>query len=248
MKDYQKGPNSGFKNRKKAVLWRDKYVCQYCGVNCITANLVAEVDHVIPRSRGGTSAWKNLVCACQPCNRAKGNRTTDEFGHSKIQGEIFTYPAWLQKGKTYIKGELSLIAPLEVQYGWQTANKRTQFGLSKSHTDDAIALALRHYNFENSVGVFEIVARRRRHAHSRKHNGYAGFRHYDLIRWEKRNGEKHLGTVGSFCPSRKTANCRFSFNSNCPVSIGRLRLVQHSGSLIYLPQDKKETAPQSADG
>jgi hypothetical protein len=48
VKSYQQGPNSGFENRKMAVLWRDDYTCQYCGVNCIEAGLVAEVDHIIP--------------------------------------------------------------------------------------------------------------------------------------------------------------------------------------------------------
>ena len=36
------------------------------------------VDHVIPRSRGGLSEWDNIVAACAPCNRRKGNRTPHE--------------------------------------------------------------------------------------------------------------------------------------------------------------------------
>jgi 5-methylcytosine-specific restriction endonuclease McrA len=55
---------------RKAVLARDSWTCQYCGSqrNGLT------VDHVIPRSRGGKSVWENIVAACAPCNRRKGNR------------------------------------------------------------------------------------------------------------------------------------------------------------------------------
>ena len=240
--DYLHGPNSGFENRKMAVLWRDGYVCQYCGVNCIEAGLVAEVDHVIPRSRGGTMAWTNLVCACRPCNRAKGNRTAAEFGHPEVRGRLFAYPTWLQQGKSYIKNELGQMAPLEVRYGWQTTEKRRRLGLEKSHTNDALVLALRERNFEDTVCRYEIVARRRRQdMHNSKHGEYAGFRHWDIVRYTRRDGNSYLGTVRSFVPSRKVVKCRFSFSDNYPVSVGRLRLIERPGALVYLPQwDRKE--------
>jgi 5-methylcytosine-specific restriction endonuclease McrA len=59
---------------RKAVLARDAYTCQYCGA----ASNGLTVDHVIPRSRGGSSAWENIVAACAPCNRKKGNRLPRE--------------------------------------------------------------------------------------------------------------------------------------------------------------------------
>ena len=59
---------------RRAVLARDSYTCQYCGRE--QAGLT--VDHVIPRSRGGSSHWDNIVAACAPCNRKKGNRLPNE--------------------------------------------------------------------------------------------------------------------------------------------------------------------------
>lgn len=59
---------------RKAVLARDAYTCQYCG----REQLGLTVDHVVPRSRGGSSAWDNIVAACAPCNRRKGNRLPNE--------------------------------------------------------------------------------------------------------------------------------------------------------------------------
>ena len=59
---------------RKAVLARDAWTCQYCGHQASGLT----VDHVIPRSRGGLSEWDNIVAACAPCNRRKGNRTPHE--------------------------------------------------------------------------------------------------------------------------------------------------------------------------
>jgi 5-methylcytosine-specific restriction endonuclease McrA len=55
---------------RRAVFARDRWTCQYCGHE--RGNLT--VDHVIPRSRGGSSTWENIVTCCAPCNRRKGDR------------------------------------------------------------------------------------------------------------------------------------------------------------------------------
>ncbi len=59
---------------RKNILRRDSHQCQYCGTK--SADLT--IDHVIPRSRGGSDTWENLVTACTKCNNKKGNRTPDE--------------------------------------------------------------------------------------------------------------------------------------------------------------------------
>jgi 5-methylcytosine-specific restriction endonuclease McrA len=58
---------------RRAVFARDSWTCQYCGR---TSHLT--VDHVMPRSRGGTSVWENIVTSCAPCNRRKGDRMPTE--------------------------------------------------------------------------------------------------------------------------------------------------------------------------
>lgn len=54
------------------VLRRDRYRCVYCGTDASRDRI--EVDHVIPRSRGGTDRMDNLVAACQRCNGGKSDR------------------------------------------------------------------------------------------------------------------------------------------------------------------------------
>ena len=63
---------------RRNVLLRDGNTCVYCGFVGVGRELT--IDHVLPRSRGGRSAWENLVAACGPCNRRKGDRTPEEAG------------------------------------------------------------------------------------------------------------------------------------------------------------------------
>jgi 5-methylcytosine-specific restriction endonuclease McrA len=60
---------------RRALFARDGYRCQYCGDGSRLT-----VDHVIPRSRGGSTAWDNMVTACAPCNLRKGDRLPTESG------------------------------------------------------------------------------------------------------------------------------------------------------------------------
>ena len=61
---------------RRSVLARDEHRCQYCGRHFPTHQL--SLDHVTPRSRGGTTTWENVVCACLACNVNKGGRTPKE--------------------------------------------------------------------------------------------------------------------------------------------------------------------------
>lgn len=59
---------------RRAVLIRDGLVCQYCG------GRAENVDHVIPKSRGGPHSWDNVVACCKRCNSRKENRLPAEAG------------------------------------------------------------------------------------------------------------------------------------------------------------------------
>ncbi len=61
---------------RRSLFLRDGYTCQYCGVAPPKAHLT--VDHIVPKVRGGSSTWENMVCACQTCNLRKGARTPEE--------------------------------------------------------------------------------------------------------------------------------------------------------------------------
>ena len=74
--EYRRIPHQTRALSRKNILMRDRYTCQYCLKVLPAAELT--LDHVIPRSRGGSSTWENLVACCHPCNRRKGNHLLHE--------------------------------------------------------------------------------------------------------------------------------------------------------------------------
>ncbi|MGE5489579.1 MAG: HNH endonuclease [bacterium] len=76
--EYRRIPNQARALSRKNILMRDRYTCQYCMRTLPASELT--LDHVIPRSRHGETAWENLVACCHKCNNRKGNRTPDEAG------------------------------------------------------------------------------------------------------------------------------------------------------------------------
>ena len=59
---------------RSTLLLRDNFSCQYCREHLTLGQMT--IDHVIPRVRGGTTRWDNVVSACYTCNGTKGHRTT----------------------------------------------------------------------------------------------------------------------------------------------------------------------------
>lgn len=74
---WQRGPvRRGVPQRiRSAVFDEHGERCGYCG----KINGPFQVDHVFPRSRGGTDDPDNLIVACRDCNQAKGNKTPEEW-------------------------------------------------------------------------------------------------------------------------------------------------------------------------
>lgn len=73
---YLRVPFKKIELSRKNIMRRDGMRCTYCGGGTPPLTM----DHIIPRSRGGTDSWENLTTACIKCNNKKGNRTPDEAG------------------------------------------------------------------------------------------------------------------------------------------------------------------------
>ncbi len=80
---YVRVPRDSHKRKitRRAVFARDGWECMYCG-----ARTSLTVDHVIPRSKGGSSSWDNIVASCAPCNRRKGDRLPHQVNmHPRVK-------------------------------------------------------------------------------------------------------------------------------------------------------------------
>jgi 5-methylcytosine-specific restriction endonuclease McrA len=75
---FDKLPRKTVRFSRFNIYLRDNNTCQYCGSRFSKSEL--NLDHVIPRSKGGLSVWENVVCSCLDCNRRKGGRSPAEAG------------------------------------------------------------------------------------------------------------------------------------------------------------------------
>jgi 5-methylcytosine-specific restriction endonuclease McrA len=72
--EYQQGELLGYEVREY-LLEKWNRQCAYCDAN----NLALQVEHIVPRSHGGSNRVSNLTIACEPCNQAKSNRSLEDF-------------------------------------------------------------------------------------------------------------------------------------------------------------------------
>lgn len=87
---YDRVPKRRVRFSRHNIFARDKNTCQYCGKKFPRADL--NLDHVIPRSQGGSSSWGNVVCSCHQCNRKKGGKTPEQARIKLIS--LPKRPAW----------------------------------------------------------------------------------------------------------------------------------------------------------
>jgi 5-methylcytosine-specific restriction endonuclease McrA len=87
---YDRFPRARVRFSRQNIYLRDGLTCQYCQQRLPRSEL--NLDHVIPRSRGGRTTWENVVCSCIACNVRKGGRTPQEAGMRLMKTP--TRPRW----------------------------------------------------------------------------------------------------------------------------------------------------------
>jgi 5-methylcytosine-specific restriction endonuclease McrA len=141
--EYCQGELQGYLMRAYLLeKWQRK--CAYCGAK----DGPLEVEHIVPRLRGGSERASNLTLACKPCNARKDKQTAAEFGYPDIQAQAgvpLRDAAHVSAIKTNVVQQLrSLFGAEQVAetYGYETQYKRIQIlNLPKSHINDAVAIA-----------------------------------------------------------------------------------------------------------
>ena len=137
--EYQQGEIQGYEVREYLLeKWQRK--CAYCKVTGIPL----EIEHITPKSRGGSNRVSNLTLACHTCNQNKGNKTATEFGFPKIQvlaklplkdAAAVNITRWALYQRLCATGLL-----VEVGSGSLTKYNRVRLNLQKSHWIDAVCV------------------------------------------------------------------------------------------------------------
>jgi 5-methylcytosine-specific restriction endonuclease McrA len=146
--EYQQGTLAGYELREYLLeKWGRK--CSYCD----SQNIPLEIEHVIPRSKGGTHRASNLTLACRPCNQAKGNLRVEEFlkkDHKRLNRILKNLQTPLKDAAavnttrwTLFEALKTLTLPLEVGSGGLTKWNRIRFQIPKTHALDAACVGKR---------------------------------------------------------------------------------------------------------
>lgn len=157
--EYQQGTLMGYEIRNY-LLETKGHTCQYCGG--LSGDHKLEVEHMYPKSRGGSNRLANLNLACHTCNEDKDNQTLQEYvarlngSKSKLDqarvchieqiiktGKSFVglrYAAWANSMRHRLVEDLRTLVPQVTRgTGGQTHyNRINGMGLPKEHYYDAL--------------------------------------------------------------------------------------------------------------
>jgi 5-methylcytosine-specific restriction endonuclease McrA len=137
--DYQQGTFAGWETRAY-LLSKCAYRCAYCG----KTDGPFELDHIRPRSRGGSNRVSNLCLACHACNQAKGDQTAAEWGHPEVEVQAkqpLKDAAAVNATRFKLVESLRVFGlPIGTWTGGRTRWNRARFGIEKTHAKDALCV------------------------------------------------------------------------------------------------------------
>jgi 5-methylcytosine-specific restriction endonuclease McrA len=134
--EYQQGTLHGYEVREYLLeKWQRR--CAYCGAK----DVPLQVEHIVPKARGGSDRVSNLTLACESCNQKKGSQTAAEFGHPHIQAQArqpLKDAAAVNATRWRLYERLKATGlPITCSSGGRTKFNRTQQDYPKAHWIDA---------------------------------------------------------------------------------------------------------------
>jgi len=248
--EYQQGTLYGYEVREY-LLERDGRKCAYCGAK----DTLLEIEHIIPKSRGGHNRVTNLTLACRPCNQKKGSQTASEFGYSNIQAKVkrgLRDVAAVNSTRWKLYEVLQSFGfELEVGTGGRTKYNRTKQGYPKTHWLDATCVGEsgEHVFVHNRIIPLQIHAKGHGSRQMCRVNKYGfprtkpkhrvkrikGFQTGDMVRANVPSGKKqgvHEGRVAV----RATGSCNITTDTSVVQGINTkyLTMLHMSDGYSYL--------------
>jgi 5-methylcytosine-specific restriction endonuclease McrA len=241
--EYQQGELAGYELREYLLeKWGRK--CAYCRAK----DCPLQVEHIVPKSRGGSNRASNLTLACEPCNQRKGTQTATEFGYPHLQAQAklpLKDVAAMNSTRWALYHRLTeLRLPVETGSGGLTKFNRTTRGLAKTHWLDAACVGTSTPVKLRATGVKPLLIEAKGWGHRRrcmtdaygfpaKHRGgaktFRGYRSGDMVQAVIPQG-KYAGVH----TGRVTIRQRPSFRVNgIDVHPKYLKLIQRLDGYSY---------------
>ena len=228
---YQKS-NRLDENIRKAVIIRDNGKCMECG----KSNCRLEVHHIKPRRLNGSNTLGNLITLCEKCHQKTENNEMQYAQHyfnmlKSLDNKNLNYASHVMIGKQWLRKQLSLLGELYLTNGGDTANKRIDWNIEKSHSNDAICIT----DLKPDVyQVKEWIIKPMRRQSKAKTDNVLGIRHRDLVEYTFKNGETHRGYVTALYPKQNALNFQSPTKHCKKVNAKKCKLIWKYNKIYWL--------------
>ena len=228
---YQKS-NRLDENIRKAVILRDGYKCMECG----KSNCKLEVHHIKPRRLSGSNTLSNLITLCETCHQKTEGKEEQYMKHyfdilKSSDNKNLNYAQHVMIGKIWLREQLSMLGLLYLTSGGDTANKRIDWNIAKSHTNDAICITDLQ---PDSCDVKEWTIKPMRRKSKAKTDNVLGIKHRDLVSYTYKNGEIHTGYVTALYPELNALNFQSPTKHCKKVNARKCRLLWKYNKIYWL--------------
>ena len=228
---YQKS-NRLDENIRKAVILRDGCKCMECG----KSNCKLEVHHIKPRRLNGSNTLSNLITLCEKCHQKTEGKEEQYMKYyfdilESSDNKNLNYAQHVMIGKVWLREQLSMLGILYLTSGGDTANKRIDWSIDKSHSNDAICIADLQ---PNSCDVKEWTIKPIRRQTKAKTDSVLGIKHRDLVEYTYKNGETHRGYVTALYPDLKALNFQSPTKHCKKVNARKCRLLWKYSKIYWL--------------
>lgn len=227
---YQKS-NRLDENLRKAAILRDNYKCQ----ECEKTNCVLEVHHIRARRFSGADTIGNLITLCSQCHQKTEGREREfedrYFSKIKSKPKRFDYAMHVMQGKHYLREKISELGILHLTNGGETANKRIEWNIEKSHSNDAICIT---DSTPDTCNVKDWIIKPMRRKSKAKTNNVLGIKHRDLVEYTYKNGETHRGYVTALYPKLLALNFQSPTKHCKKVNARKCKLLWKYNKIYWL--------------
>ena len=228
---YQKS-NRLDENIRKAVILRDGCKCMECG----KSDCKLEVHHIKPRRLNGSNTLGNLITLCESCHQKTEGREELFMNRyfsllNSSDNKNFNYAQHVMIGKNWLRQQLSKLGVLNLTNGGDTANKRIDWNVEKSHSNDAICITdLR----PDTCDIKEWTIKPMRRQSKAKTDNVLGIRHRDLVEYTFKNGETFSGYVTALYPEKNALNFKSSTKHCKKVNARKCKLLWKYSKIYWL--------------
>ena len=229
--EYQKS-NRLDENIRKAVILRDGCKC----IECSRTNTVLEVHHIKPKRLNGSNTMNNLITLCSKCHQKTEGKEEQYMQHyfnmlNSSDDKNLNYASYVMIGKKWLREQLSSLGEMYLTTGGDTANKRIDWGIEKSHSNDAICITDLKPDITN---VKDWTIKPMRRQSKAKTDNVFGIKHRDLVEYTFKNGETHRGYVTALYPELNALNFQSPTKHCKKVNARKCRLLWKYSKIYWL--------------